>query len=68
MLVLINASMTSVRCRNMVVEPIIALFARGIGEGFVLIDDNTRRHRARIVNGLTSLFNRHELGGDVKAN
>lgn len=52
----------------MVVEPIIALFARGIGEGFVLIDDNTRRHRARIVNGLTSLFNRHELDGDVKAN
>lgn len=50
LVVLINASMTATRYRDMVVEPIIIPFAGAIGERFVLIDDNARPHRARIVN------------------
>lgn len=50
LLVLMNASMTSVRYRYMAVEPIIVPFAGAIGEGFVLIDDNAHPHLARILN------------------
>lgn len=40
LMVLMNASLTSVRYGDMVAEPIIVPFAGAIGEGFVLIHDN----------------------------
>lgn len=50
LVVLINATMTAARYRDMVIEPIIVPFAAAIGDNFILIDDNARPHRARIVN------------------
>lgn len=49
LMVLMNASMTSGRDRDLVVEPIILPLAGVINEGVVLIDDNACPHCTRIV-------------------
>lgn len=50
LVVLRNSTMTAQRYLDIVIEPIIVPFAAVVGENFVLIDDNARPHRARIVN------------------
>lgn len=50
LVVLINETMTATRYRDRVIVPIVVPFFGAIGEQFVLIDDNARPHRARIVN------------------
>lgn len=49
LVVLHNDTMTAARYRDMIIEPIIVPFAGAIGDNFILIDDNARPHRARIV-------------------
>ena len=41
--------MTGVRYRDEVLEPIVVPFAENVGENFILMDDNARPHRARVV-------------------
>jgi hypothetical protein len=36
--------------RDEILAPIIRLYAGAIGDDFILMDDNARLHRARIVN------------------
>ena len=50
LVVLINETMTAIRYRDRIIEPIIVPFFGAIGEQFVFIDDNARPHRAGIVN------------------
>ncbi|GFS67874.1 transposable element Tcb1 transposase [Trichonephila clavipes] len=42
-------SVTAVRYRDEVLEPIARLYAAAVGPTFVLMDDNARPHRADIV-------------------
>ncbi|GFT98061.1 uncharacterized protein TNCV_3362681 [Trichonephila clavipes] len=42
-------SVTAVRYRDEVLEPIVRLYAAAVGRTFVLMDDNARPHRADIV-------------------
>ncbi|GFV61306.1 transposable element Tcb1 transposase [Trichonephila clavipes] len=42
-------SVTAVRYRDEVLEPIVRLYAAAVGPTFVLMDDNARPHRADIV-------------------
>ncbi|GFV15711.1 transposable element Tcb1 transposase [Trichonephila clavipes] len=44
-----RGSVTAVRYRDEVLEPIVRLFAAAVGPTFVLIDYNAPRHRADIV-------------------
>ncbi|GFT68272.1 transposable element Tcb1 transposase [Trichonephila clavipes] len=44
-------SVTAVRYLEEVLEPIVRLYTAAVGPTFVLMDDNTRRHRADIVDG-----------------
>ncbi|GFV78472.1 uncharacterized protein TNCV_3477871 [Trichonephila clavipes] len=44
-----RGSVTAVRYRNEVLEPIVRLYAAAVGPTFVLMDDNARPHRADIV-------------------
>ncbi|GFW50926.1 transposable element Tcb1 transposase [Trichonephila clavipes] len=44
-----RGSVTAVRYRDEVLEPIVRLYAAAVGPTFVLINDNTRPHRADIV-------------------
>lgn len=50
LVVLQNTTMTSQRYHDMIIEPIIVPFAAAVGENFILIDDNARPHRSRLVN------------------
>ncbi|GFW33046.1 transposable element Tcb1 transposase [Trichonephila clavipes] len=45
-----QGSVTAVRYRDEVLEPIVRLYAAAVGSTFVLMDDNARPHRADIVN------------------
>lgn len=42
-----NGSLTGIRYRD---APMVRLYAGAIGDGFILMDDNARPHRTRIVN------------------
>ena len=42
-------SLTVVRYRDEILEPIVRLYAAAVGPTFVLMDDNARPHRAAIV-------------------
>ena len=44
-----NGTLTAVRYRDEVLDPIVRPYAGAIGPDFVLMDDNARPHRARIV-------------------
>ncbi|GFS89520.1 transposable element Tcb1 transposase [Trichonephila clavipes] len=44
-----RGSVTAVRYRDEVLEPIVRLYAAAVGPTFVLMDDNARPHRADIV-------------------
>ncbi|GFV13920.1 transposable element Tcb1 transposase [Trichonephila clavipes] len=44
-----RGSVTAVRYRDKVLEPIVRLYAAAVGPTFVLLDDNARPHRADIV-------------------
>ncbi|GFV83228.1 transposable element Tcb1 transposase [Trichonephila clavipes] len=44
-----RGSVTAVRSRDEVVEPIVRLYAAAVGPTFVLMDNNARPHRADIV-------------------
>ncbi|GFW49832.1 transposable element Tcb1 transposase [Trichonephila clavipes] len=44
-----RGSVMAVRYRDEVLEPIVRLYAPAVGSTFVLMDDNTRPHRAGIV-------------------
>ena len=44
-----RGSVTAVRYRNRVLEPIMRLCAAAVGPSYVLVDDNSRPHRAAIV-------------------
>ncbi|GFX36944.1 transposable element Tcb1 transposase [Trichonephila clavipes] len=44
-----QGSVTAVRYRDEVLEPIVRLYAAAVGPTFLLMDDNTRPHRADIV-------------------
>jgi transposase len=45
-----NGSLNAVRYRDEILDPIVRPFAGAIGDDFILMDDNARPHRARIVN------------------
>ncbi|GFX68533.1 transposable element Tcb1 transposase [Trichonephila clavipes] len=45
-----RGSVTAVRYRDEVLEPIVSLYATAVGPTLVLMDDNARPHRAGIVN------------------
>lgn len=45
-----NGSLTAVRYRDEILDPIVRPFAGAIGNDFILMDDNARPHRARVVN------------------
>lgn len=49
LVVLIGQSMNGVRYRDLCVNEIVVPFAQNFGAGFILVDDNARPHRARIV-------------------
>ncbi|GFX28150.1 transposable element Tcb1 transposase [Trichonephila clavipes] len=44
-----RGSVTAVRYRDEVLEPLVSLFVAAVGPTFVLMDDNARPHRADIV-------------------
>ncbi|GFS49453.1 transposable element Tcb1 transposase [Trichonephila clavipes] len=44
-----RCSVTAVRYRDEVLEPIVRLYVAAVGPTFVLMDDNVRLHRADIV-------------------
>ncbi|GFW09060.1 transposable element Tcb1 transposase [Trichonephila clavipes] len=44
-----RGSVTVVRYRDEVLEPIVRLYAAAVGPTFLLMDDNARHHRANIV-------------------
>ncbi|GFW47392.1 transposable element Tcb1 transposase [Trichonephila clavipes] len=46
-----RGSVAAVRYRDEVLKPIVKLYAAAVGPTFVLMDDNTRPHRADIVDG-----------------
>ncbi|GFX83119.1 transposable element Tcb1 transposase [Trichonephila clavipes] len=46
-----RGSVTGVRYRDEVVEPIVILYAAAVGSTFVLMDDDARPHRADIIDG-----------------
>lgn len=50
LVILINETMNAVRYRDLCVNEIVVPFAENFGDGFVLVDDNARPHRAEIVN------------------
>ena len=45
-----NGSLTGIRYRDEILAPIVRLYAGAIGDVFILMDNNARPHRARIVN------------------
>lgn len=45
-----NGSLNALRYRDEILDPIVRPFAGAIGDDFILMDDNARPHRARIVN------------------
>ena len=44
-----NGSLTGLRYRDEILEPIVRPFAGAVGGRFLLMDDNARPHRARVV-------------------
>jgi len=48
--VIANGSLTGMRYRDEILDPIVRPYAGAIGDGFMLMDDNARPHRARLVN------------------
>jgi len=45
-----NGTLTGIRYRDEILAPIVRPFAGAIGNNFILMDDNARPHRARLVN------------------
>ena len=44
-----NGTLTAARYRDEILHPIVRPFAGAVGPEFVLMDDNARPHRARVV-------------------
>jgi hypothetical protein len=44
-----NSTVTGVRYRDEILHPIVRPYAGAIGPDFILMDDNARPHRARVV-------------------
>lgn len=44
-----HESITALRYRDNIIRPIVVPYAQNYGQDFVLVDDNARPHRARIV-------------------
>ena len=44
-----NGTVTEVRCRDEILHPIVRPYAGAIGPAFILMDDNARPHRAKVV-------------------
>nr|KAG5701651.1 hypothetical protein BaRGS_019340 [Batillaria attramentaria] len=44
-----NGTLTAVRYRDEILDPVVRPYAGAIGPEFILMDDNSRPHRARIV-------------------
>lgn len=49
LLILIGQTMNAVRYRDLCLNEIVLPFAQNFGDGFILVDDNARPHRAQIV-------------------
>ena len=45
----IAGNLTGIRYRDEVLDPIVRPYAGAIGDDFILMDDNARPHRARVV-------------------
>ena len=45
-----NGALTGVRYRDEILDVYVRPFAGAVGDNFVLMDDNARPHRARVVN------------------
>ena len=45
-----HGSLIAIRYRDEIRDPIVRLYAGTIADGFIMMDDNARPHRARIVN------------------
>jgi transposase len=45
----IAGNLSGVRYRDEILHPIVRPYAGAVGDGFILMDDNTRPHRARVV-------------------
>ena len=50
LLIISNGTLTTARYGNEILHPIVRPFAGAVGPEFVLMDDNTRPYRARVVN------------------
>ena len=44
-----NGTLTALRYRDEILHPVVRLFAGAIGPDFIMMDDNARPHRARVV-------------------
>ncbi|GFX51086.1 transposable element Tcb2 transposase [Trichonephila clavipes] len=66
-----DGPLTARRYRDEILRPIVVPYAAAIGDDFILMDDNSRPHRANLVedsrfrgrnrtNGMASVFSRHE--------
>ena len=44
-----NGSLTALRYRDEILQPLVRLYAGAIGDSFLFMDDNARPHRARLV-------------------
>ncbi len=49
LVVIDGGTLTAVRYRDEVVEPVVRPFAGALGQDFVLMHDNARSHTARVV-------------------
>jgi hypothetical protein len=45
----IAGNLSGVRYRDEILHPIVKPYAGAVGDGFILMDDNARPHRARVV-------------------
>ena len=48
-LYVVHGTMTAARYRDEVLDPLVKPYAGAVGPEFVLMDDNARPHRARII-------------------
>jgi transposase len=46
---MIAGNLSGVRYRDEILHPIVKPYAGAVGDGFILMDDNARPHRARVV-------------------
>ncbi|GBN62729.1 hypothetical protein AVEN_17034-1 [Araneus ventricosus] len=44
-----GSSVTAIRCRDEIIDPLVRPFIAAMGTGAIFMDDNARSHRARLV-------------------